>query len=99
VAGELLDGSIRLHFSGCPKGCAHPGSADIAVVGTPTGYGLVVNGVASAEPLAYIGKNGLQSALQAVARLVHDKKDAGESVSACLKRLAADDIVTALRQG
>ena len=99
VAGELLDGSIRLHFTGCPKGCAHPGSADIAVVGTPTGYGLVVNGVASAEPLAYIGKNGLQSALQAVARLVHDKKDAGESVSACLKRLAADDIVTALRQG
>ncbi|PZM16474.1 precorrin-3B synthase [Rhizobium tubonense] len=96
---EFLDGSIRVHFSGCPKGCAHPSPAALTVVGTPTGYGLVVNGVASAAPLAYIGTNDLPSALRGIARLVHDKKEAGESANRCLKRLTADDIVTALQQG
>jgi precorrin-3B synthase len=95
----LLDGSIDVHFSGCPKGCAHASRAAITVVGTPTGYGLVVNGVASEEPVAYIGRNDLNRALGAVGRLVHDNKDAGESVNACFKRLSAADIVTALRQG
>jgi precorrin-3B synthase len=95
----LLDGSIDVHFSGCPKGCAHARSAAITVVGTPTGYGLVVNGVASSEPVTYIGRNALNRALTAVGQLVHDKKGAGESVDACLKRLSAADIVTALRQG
>jgi precorrin-3B synthase len=95
----LLDGSIDVHFSGCPKGCAHASRATITVVGTPTDYGLVVNGVASGEPVAYIGRNDLNRALGAVGRLVHDNKDAGESVNACFKRLSAADIVTALRQG
>ena len=95
---SLLDGSHALHLSGCAKGCAHPGPAPIALVGTPIGYGLVVNGSASAEPIAYIQKDDLKSALRGLARLMRDEKEAGESVSACLKRLDTTTIRAALGQ-
>jgi precorrin-3B synthase len=39
-----------LHVSGCPKGCAHPGSADFTLVGTASGYDLVRNGRAGDAP-------------------------------------------------
>jgi precorrin-3B synthase len=34
----------RLHVSGCAKGCAHPGPAEITLVGTANGFDLVRNG-------------------------------------------------------
>ncbi|TCL68433.1 precorrin-3B synthase [Rhizobium sp. BK251] len=94
-APELLDGSLMLHLSGCPKGCAHPGRSAIAFVGTPTGYGLVVNGSASAEPEAYIGRGGVNEALAGLARLVRNNKHAGESALACLTRLGTHEIAKA----
>jgi precorrin-3B synthase len=33
-----------LHVSGCAKGCAHPGAADLTIVGLDGGAGLVVEG-------------------------------------------------------
>jgi precorrin-3B synthase len=33
AAATLLDGSIHIHLSGCPKGCAHPGAAAMTFVG------------------------------------------------------------------
>jgi precorrin-3B synthase len=43
-AGILKDGAI-LHVSGCPKGCAHPGRADLTLVGREDGrYDVVPNG-------------------------------------------------------
>lgn len=99
VAPELLDGSFKLHLSGCPKGCAHPGPAGLAIVGVPTGHGIVVNGSASSEPVAYIGKEKLKSALVQLGELVRNNKAAGESALQCLKRLGRDAIATALRQG
>jgi precorrin-3B synthase len=34
----------RLHVSGCAKGCAHPGAADLVLTGTPRGFALIRNG-------------------------------------------------------
>jgi precorrin-3B synthase len=33
-----------LHVSGCGKGCAHPGRADVTVVATAVGFDLILNG-------------------------------------------------------
>ncbi|MBB4242863.1 MULTISPECIES: precorrin-3B synthase [Rhizobium] len=96
---ELLDGSLKVHLSGCTKGCAHPSPAMLTIVGAATGYAIVVNGSSSAEPVAYIHKEGLKSALAALGKLVRNNKAAGESAQQCLKRLGRDAIATALRQG
>lgn len=54
---------IRLHVSGCAKGCAHPGPADITLVGRKGGYGLVINGRASDTPHAQLRADQLAAAL------------------------------------
>ncbi|MFS8056202.1 precorrin-3B synthase [Rhizobium sp. BR 317] len=99
LAPELLDGSLTIHLSGCRKGCAHPANSAITIVGAPMGYGVVVNGSASSEPVAYIGKEELKFALAEMNRRVRNNKVAGESTKECLTRLGTDAIVTALRQG
>ncbi|MXQ13909.1 precorrin-3B synthase [Microvirga makkahensis] len=41
----LLSQGFTLHVSGCPKGCAHPGKADLTLVGRDDGrYDVVPNG-------------------------------------------------------
>ncbi|GES42085.1 precorrin-3B synthase [Rhizobium dioscoreae] len=99
IGHELLDGSLKVHLSGCAKGCAHPFPAMLTIVGAATGYAIVVNGSASSEPVAYIHKEYLKSALAALGELVRNNKAAGESAQQCLKRLGRDAIATALRQG
>ncbi|MFK0161433.1 precorrin-3B synthase [Rhizobium sp. NPDC090279] len=99
VGAELLDGSLKVHLSGCIKGCAHPSPAMLTIVGAATGYAIVVNGSSSSEPVAYIGKEKLKSALATLGKLVRNNKAAGESAQRCLKRLGRDAIATALRQG
>ena len=96
---DLLDGSLQVHLSGCAKGCAHPSPAMLTIVGAATGYAIVVNGSSSSEPVAYIHKEDLKSALTALGKLVRNNKAAGESAQQCLKRLGRDAIATALRQG
>ncbi|WP_323015648.1 precorrin-3B synthase [Devosia sp.] len=54
---------IRLHVSGCAKGCAHPGPADITLVGSRDGYGLVINGRASDTPVARLRADQIAAAL------------------------------------
>ncbi len=99
IAPELLDGSFKLHLSGCPKGCAHPSPAALAIVGVPNGHAIVLDGPASAQPAVNIGKEHLKSALALLGELVRNDKVAGESARQCLKRLGRDAIATALRQG
>jgi precorrin-3B synthase len=41
---------IRLHVSGCAKGCAHMNTSDITLVGTADGFDLVRNGSARDVP-------------------------------------------------
>lgn len=97
-APDLLDGSFDLHLSGCPKGCAHPAATLLAWVGASLGYGLVVNGSASASPEAYIAANDVASAVQRLSALVRTEKEAGESARSCLTRLGAERVAAALRQ-
>jgi precorrin-3B synthase len=47
VAGELLDGSVTIHLSGCAKGCAHPGRAALTFIGPDR---VVVEGSADDTP-------------------------------------------------
>jgi precorrin-3B synthase len=48
-----------LHVSGCAKGCAHPGAADVTLVATaPDRFDLIRNGCASDSPV----RSGLSSA-------------------------------------
>lgn len=41
-----------LHISGCAKGCAHPGAADLTLTATPRGFDLVRAGRAGDRPVA-----------------------------------------------
>lgn len=97
-APDLLDGSFDLHLSACSKGCAHPAATLLALVGAPLGYGVVVNGSASASPEAYIAANDVASAVQRLSALVRTEKEAGESARSCLTRLGAERVAAALRQ-
>jgi precorrin-3B synthase len=46
----MLPAQQRLHVSGCAKGCAHPGPADLTLVANGQGYDLIRNGTASDTP-------------------------------------------------
>ncbi len=46
-----LPPDVRLHVSGCAKGCAHPAAASITLVGTPDGFDLVRLGNARQAPI------------------------------------------------
>jgi precorrin-3B synthase len=94
----LLDGSMTLHLSGCPKGCAHPGTSALTIVGLPTGYGIIVQGKASSRPDLVVDEDGLKLALRRVALMVRQAKGAGESAGDCLKRLGSEAIIAALGQ-
>jgi precorrin-3B synthase len=56
---------IAVHVSGCTKGCAHPASASLTIVGTAQGCGIIRNGSPHALPNAYVSMDAL------VAEVVH----------------------------
>lgn len=99
TAPALLDGSLTVHVSGCAKGCAKPSASALTITAAPTGYGLVVNGPASAAPTAYIEENNMRTALHHLDKLVSERKQGGESARSCLTRLGADGIRAAVQQG
>ncbi len=96
---DLLDGSLTVHLSGCVKGCARPKASALTLVGAPSGYALVVNGAAKDGANAYTDENGMKSALERLADLVRENKDAGESARSCLTRLGAARVSAAFEQG
>ena len=95
-AAVLLDGSLTLHLSGCPKGCAHPAPSDLTLTGASTGYGLVVNGAASDRPALYIAANDLGIVLARLASRVAGAKETGETARDCLARLGDQAIMAAI---
>ncbi len=46
-----LPPGVGLHVSGCAKGCAHPGVADITLVATAEGFSLIRNASAGGPPV------------------------------------------------
>jgi precorrin-3B synthase len=67
---------IALHVSGCAKGCAHPRTAPLTVVGTAQGCGIVREGTAQALPTEQV------DAADLVARLERIAADTREAVHA-----------------
>ncbi|MFT8307640.1 precorrin-3B synthase [Acetobacter malorum] len=52
----FLPDKADLHVSGCRKGCAHPGAATVTLVAGGEGYGVVLRGKASDEPIRILPK-------------------------------------------
>ncbi len=96
---EMLDGSMHLHVSGCTKGCAHPGKADLVLVGSQAGIGLVVGGTARDEPTAFAENDGAGRAFAAVAALVSAERRAGEMTAQAIQRIGLSTLAEAFGRG
>ena len=94
AAASLLDGSLTIHVSGCPKGCAHPGVSGLTIVGGHDGCGLVVDGSAREHPGATIAATALSSGLERIAREVTRVRRPGETSADTLARLGAAQLAT-----
>jgi len=60
LAGE----GLTLHVSGCAKGCAHPASAPLTIVGTEHGCGVIANDTARVTPSTYLEPSQLIAMLR-----------------------------------
>lgn len=49
AAHHLLAQGLRVHVSGCSKGCAHPAVADLTLVGEAGAYDVILNGTTQSE--------------------------------------------------
>lgn len=77
-AATLIDGSFKIHVSGCAKGCAHAASAELTIVGTPDGCALIADGSARDAPFAVMPANDVPSAIAgALAHRAHAVKHRG----------------------
>ncbi len=97
TANELLDGSMIVHLSGCSKGCAYQRRA-LTLVGSPDGYRLILDGTPVDAPDAQIAGGDIESAIEKLARLIRTERLAGESATACLRRVGRSIVTRALRQ-
>ena len=62
LAGE----DVAIHVSGCTKGCAHPKSAPLTIVGTERGCGIVRSGSARDKPAEYADPADLIAELESL---------------------------------
>ena len=75
AAAPHLDGSFKIHISGCAKGCAHPAPAALTIVGTSSGCALIANGSTRDAPFATVATNELPAAVAEIARGVKHEDD------------------------
>lgn len=94
-AADLLDGTVDVHVSGCPKGCAHPARAAVTLCGTADGVGLVVNGKASDPALSTVSADGLVPAIQRLGALSRNCRDSQETAKSLIDRTAPATFVFA----
>jgi precorrin-3B synthase len=87
MAAPLLDGCVRVHLSGCRKGCAHPGPAALTVVGRDGACGLVLDGSAREPPAAVLAPQALTAVLAHLAGQVGPRQTAAALLGP--RRLAA----------
>ncbi|MBZ9812818.1 precorrin-3B synthase [Mesorhizobium sp. CA7] len=97
-SADLLDASLSLHISGCAKGCAHPGTAALTLVGDENGAGLVVDGTAKALPAAYRPGYDAARGVAGILAAIRDGRHQGETAAACLARLGAAGIAELYRR-
>jgi len=94
-AGELLDGSVDVHISGCPKGCAHPARAAVTLCGTAAGVGLVLDGRAGDAPAAVLPAEDLTPAIRRLGALLRAQRKEGEMAKSFIDRTAPAALVSA----
>jgi precorrin-3B synthase len=103
IAGELaalgsglFNHSLAVHVSGCVKGCAHPGPADLTFVGHADGVDLVLGGKASGIADVRLEHAEIRHGF---ARLAghREKRRSGESAGTCFSRLGATRVAAAFR--
>jgi precorrin-3B synthase len=75
AAAPHLDGSFKIHISGCAKGCAHPAVAALTIVGTSSGCALIANGAARDAPFKVVATNELPAAVAEIARGLKHEDD------------------------
>jgi precorrin-3B synthase len=92
---DLLDGSFKLHVTGCPKGCAHPQPAALALCGTADRVSLIAQGKAADQPFALTSFADTNATLRRLADLVGSEKRPGENSAACLARTGSDRLAAA----
>ena len=63
AATARLDRKTTIHVSGCAKGCAHPASADLTIVGVSGRCGIVPNGRAQDAPIEVVAAGDLPARL------------------------------------
>ena len=68
AATPHLDGSFKIHISGCAKGCAHPAPAALTIVGTTSGCAFIANGSTRDVPFKTVATNELPDAVVEIAR-------------------------------
>jgi precorrin-3B synthase len=71
AAQRHLDSDFRIHISGCAKGCAHAGAANLTVVGRNDGCAIIANGSVGDAPVAFANANELPLA---IAEMIRDAK-------------------------
>lgn len=96
--GDMLDGSFRLHVSGCSKGCAHPHPSALTLCGTSDGLSLIA-GAPSDRPYSTIPHETVIPTLRRLAGLVRGERRSGENSAACLARLDPDRLAAYLTSG
>lgn len=64
AADALLAQGVTLHVSGCIKACAHPGTADLTLVGRQGLYQVVMDGTTRDKPVATLDLSALLTRLQ-----------------------------------
>jgi precorrin-3B synthase len=87
AAAPLLDGSVRIHLSGCAKGCAHPGPATLTFAGVSEGCGFIFADRARREPLARFASATLEARVARLAAHVQSKRDPHERSAHTLARI------------
>lgn len=103
VAGEqlaalgagLFDNSLSFHVSGCGKGCAHPGQADLTFVGNPDGISLVFAGKASDAAAMRLPHGEIRHGFARLATLYRDEHKTDETARDCFNRLGARRVAAA----
>jgi precorrin-3B synthase len=75
AAALYLDGSFKIHISGCAKGCAHPGPAALTVVGTSSGCALIADGSTRGVPFKIVATDELPAAIAEIARSLEREDD------------------------
>ncbi|MEQ1409101.1 precorrin-3B synthase [Neorhizobium sp. Rsf11] len=96
---DLLDGSFKLHVTGCPKGCAHPEPSALTLCGTADGISLIGRGKAAEPPFASVSFANTSASLRRIADLVRIERREGENSAACLARLGTDRLAAAVTSG